>query len=160
MILRWFRQGIALWKFSLQDWHQPKQACRPFMNFLQHPAIDDVSSCSWDPTGQFLAVAGRTDATILVWHVATETVVPLRRVGAGIAKVCWSPDGRYLCAAPNDGDTLRVWDTSNWTNCRAAELATGVTVSNIKSSSSSIYSSFMLGNMLDTRFTSSFIYTT
>ncbi|RKP07138.1 hypothetical protein THASP1DRAFT_31049 [Thamnocephalis sphaerospora] len=116
------REGIALWKLPLHGWKAADGSPRAYMTWLQHPAINDVSACAWDPSGQY-----PLHATLLIWHVATETVTPLRRVGSGVAELAWSPDGQYLCAAPNDGDALRVWETRNWTTFRAAELTTGVT---------------------------------
>ncbi|KAI9596232.1 hypothetical protein BDF19DRAFT_412822 [Syncephalis fuscata] len=145
------RQGIALWRFPLYNWQSTTGSPQAYMTWLHHTAIEDVSCCAWDPTGQypfyniyinietilylilnkaiftFLAVAGRADASLLIWHVATETVVPLRRIGSGIASLQWSPDGQYLCTAPREDDALRIWETKTWTAVRAAELSSGVT---------------------------------
>ncbi|KAK2146711.1 hypothetical protein LSH36_586g00020 [Paralvinella palmiformis] len=74
-----------------------------------------VTSLSWCPQGGVLVTASPTDTAILVWDVAMETCVPLRRVGGGgVCFVKWSPDGSKLlstCPSP----VFRVWECQKWT---------------------------------------------
>lgn len=74
-----------------------------------------VTSVSWCPQGGILITASPTDTAILVWDVAMETCIPLRRVGGGgVCFVKWSPDGSKLlstCPSP----VFRVWECQRWT---------------------------------------------
>ncbi|TRY79931.1 hypothetical protein TCAL_07069 [Tigriopus californicus] len=65
-----------------------------------------------------------TDTSMILWNTASETKVPLRRVGGGgVHSVAWSPDAtKVLAATPST--VFRVWDTINqWNHERWNVLA-------------------------------------
>jgi WD40 repeat protein len=71
--------------------------------------IDSVMALAFSPNGQWLA-SGGNDARVLIWDVATRTVVGRLIAHAGpVNSVAFTPDGRFLASGGGDG-VLRVWD--------------------------------------------------
>ncbi|RKP38892.1 hypothetical protein BJ085DRAFT_33161 [Dimargaris cristalligena] len=85
-----------------------------WLDFLQFPGFTHISCLAWDPTGRYLAVGSSSQATILIWEIATATATPLRRVpNSTTVTLTWSPDGMYLCSTHTNRQ-LRIWDVSRW----------------------------------------------
>ncbi|KAM4700055.1 aladin [Discoglossus pictus] len=91
---------------------RPSSGCA---QILSHPSHSPVTSVCWSPRGGVLLSASPVDTTMLVWDVATESCVPLQRVGGGgVTMLSWSPDGsKVLAATPSP--VFRVWETQMWT---------------------------------------------
>ncbi|XP_053312167.1 aladin [Spea bombifrons] len=91
---------------------RPSSGCA---QVLSHPGHSPVTSVCWSPSGKILLSASPVDTTMLVWDVATESCVPLQRVGGGgVTFLSWSPDGsKVLAATPSS--VFRVWETQMWT---------------------------------------------
>jgi WD40 repeat protein len=67
------------------------------MEFLQHPAVDSITTISWSPDGTKLAVGGGLTPNLLIWDVVFQNATVLKKgAGGGTAQLEWSPDGRYL----------------------------------------------------------------
>lgn len=59
-----------------------------------------VTGVSWNPQGNLLISCSPNDSSMIVWDVASEIGVPLKRVGGGgICLSRWSPSGDKLFAA-------------------------------------------------------------
>ncbi|XP_052832772.1 aladin [Octopus bimaculoides] len=106
------RSCILIWHvepMSLAE--RPSASC---VQILQQDHHSPVSSLGWSPSGDLLLSASPIDTAIMVWNVAMEAVVPLRRIGGGgNTMVCWSPDGfRVMSATP--ASVFRVWQTKTW----------------------------------------------
>ncbi|CAI9740507.1 aladin-like isoform X2 [Octopus vulgaris] len=106
------RSCILIWHvepMSLAE--RPSASC---VQILQQDHHSPVSSLGWSPSGDLLLSASPIDTAVMVWNVAMEAVVPLRRIGGGgNTMVCWSPDGfRVMSATP--GSVFRVWQTKTW----------------------------------------------
>ncbi|XP_073519048.1 aladin [Phyllobates terribilis] len=91
---------------------RPSSGCA---QILTHPGHSPVTSVIWSPKGGVLLSASPVDTAMLVWDVATESCVPLQRVGGGgVTFLSWSPDGsKVLSATPSA--VFRVWETYMWT---------------------------------------------
>ncbi|KAK0081671.1 hypothetical protein PV325_011767 [Microctonus aethiopoides] len=70
-----------------------------------------VTGVSWHPQGDLLVSCSPNDLNIIIWDVAKEVGVPLKRVGGGgQCFVRWSPCGAKLLAA-TCRTVFRVWNT-------------------------------------------------
>ena len=69
-----------------------------------------LTSVIYSPDGQYVASAAR-DATIKVWHVATQRLVRAFVDESMVYCIAFSPDGRTL-ASGNDEGQVKVWDMS------------------------------------------------
>jgi len=63
---------------------------------------------------RFLATSSINDNAVVVWDVALETAIALRRGITGVVKVSWSPSGAHLCSTSTSGE-VRIWETRTWT---------------------------------------------
>ncbi|KAK9768708.1 hypothetical protein K7432_000461 [Basidiobolus ranarum] len=132
--------GVCLWRLSLDSnegvtrdpltsttvpsisYTRESEGARPaWMNFLKYPGHTQISSLSWDPSGQYLATGSAADGSVLVWDVALESAVPLRRIGGGVVAMAWSPNGAYLCVA-HVNKVIRIWETKTWESRTLANL--------------------------------------
>jgi WD40 repeat protein len=75
-----------------------------------------VRSVAFSSDGRRLVSAGRNDATLRVWDVATgEAVLTLRTDTHGLLEdAVFSGDGRFLVAASRFDATIRLWDGRRW----------------------------------------------
>ncbi|XP_053564284.1 aladin isoform X2 [Bombina bombina] len=91
---------------------RPSSGCAQILSYPSHSPVTNVC---WSPKGGALLSASPVDTTMLVWDVATESCVPLQRVGGGgVTFLSWSPDGsKVLAATPSP--IFRVWETQMWT---------------------------------------------
>ncbi|XP_068188566.1 aladin isoform X2 [Antennarius striatus] len=107
------QNGLLVWHVdpcSLST--RPSSGCA---QVLSHPGHSPVSSIAWSPSGSLLLSASPMDTTMMVWDAATESCVPLRRVGGGgVTFLSWSPDGSHVLAA-TPSSLFRVWETRMWT---------------------------------------------
>jgi WD40 repeat protein len=70
-------------------------------------------SFSFDPTGEFLAVAWTESTEVTIWQIATKTFTRRLPGHRGpVRSVAWSPDGLHIATASRDGAVL-VWDASS-----------------------------------------------
>lgn len=82
---------------------------------LTHPGHCPVISIAWCPDEGLLVSASPTDTSILVWNVAMDDCVPLKRFGSGGSTFLkWSPDGSKLFSAC-PSSVFRIWECVNWT---------------------------------------------
>ncbi|GBP67765.1 Aladin [Eumeta japonica] len=76
-----------------------------------HSPVTDVS---WSPNGDLLISCSGADTSMLIWDVAMETAIPLRRVaGGGVVFARWSLDASKVFAATSS-IIFRVWETKSW----------------------------------------------
>ncbi|XP_043268642.1 aladin [Venturia canescens] len=103
--------------------------------FLKHRNHAPVTSVAWHPQGDILVSCSPSDLNMIVWDVAKEIGVPLKRVGGGgLCFARWSPCGMKLLAA-TCRTVFRVWnigiggpwDADRWTvpNGRVAAACFG-----------------------------------
>lgn len=116
------RSCILIWHvdpMSLAE--RPSASC---VQVLQQDNHFPVSSLGWNPSGDLLLSVSPMDTAIMVWNVAMETAVPLRRIGGGgNTMLAWSPDGfRVMSAAPSS--IFRVWESKTW-SCEKWTLSSG-----------------------------------
>ncbi|XP_070565032.1 aladin-like [Ptychodera flava] len=73
-----------------------------------------VTQIDWHPNGDLLVSASPADTAMMVWNVAMETCVALRRIGGGgVSLLRWSPNSfKVFAAAPCS--VFRVWETQAW----------------------------------------------
>uniref|UniRef100_H3D4W9 Achalasia, adrenocortical insufficiency, alacrimia n=1 Tax=Tetraodon nigroviridis TaxID=99883 RepID=H3D4W9_TETNG len=91
---------------------RPSSGCA---QVLSHPGHSPVTSIAWSPSGSLLLSASPMDTTMMVWDVASESCVPLQRVGGGgVSFLSWSPDGSHVLASTPSA-LFRVWETRMWT---------------------------------------------
>ncbi|XP_072104687.1 aladin [Mobula birostris] len=105
--------GVLVWNVDPNSLStRPSSGCA---QVLTHPGHSPVTSIAWCPRGDLLVTASPLDTSMLVWDVATESCVPLQRVGGGgVTFLAWSPDSsRILAATPSA--VFRVWETRTWT---------------------------------------------
>ena len=69
-----------------------------------------LTSVIYSPDGRYVATAAR-DATIKVWHVATQRLVRAFVDKSMVYCIAFSPDGHKL-ASGNDEGQVKVWDVS------------------------------------------------
>jgi WD40 repeat protein len=79
------------------------------------PAHDNwVQVLSFSPDGRLLA-SGGDDGKILIWDVATATLIKeLYNESGLIWGMSFSPDGKLLMAGFNIEYTFRIWNTNTW----------------------------------------------
>lgn len=91
---------------------RPSSGCA---QVLSHPGHSPVTSIAWSPSGSLLVSASPLDTSMMVWDVAAESCVPLRRVGGGgVTFLSWSPDSSHILASTPSA-LFRVWETRMWT---------------------------------------------
>lgn len=91
---------------------RPSSGCA---QVLSHPGHSPVTSIAWSPNGSLLVSASPMDTAMMVWDVASESCVPLQRVGGGgVTFLSWSPDGSHVLASTPSA-LFRVWETRMWT---------------------------------------------
>ncbi|XP_019747242.1 aladin [Hippocampus comes] len=91
---------------------RPSSGCA---QVLSHPGHSPVTSIAWSPNGSLLVSASPMDTAMMVWDVASESCVPLQRVGGGgVSFLSWSTDGSHLLASTPSA-LFRVWETRMWT---------------------------------------------
>ncbi|TNN73145.1 Aladin [Liparis tanakae] len=91
---------------------RPSSGCA---QVLSSPGHSPVTSIAWSPSGSLLASASPMDTAMMVWDVASESCVPLQRVGGGgVTFLSWSPDSSHVLASTPSA-LFRVWETRTWT---------------------------------------------
>ncbi|ESP00171.1 hypothetical protein LOTGIDRAFT_173406 [Lottia gigantea] len=100
---------------------RPSSSC---VQVLSQTGHSPISSLAWHPQASLLLSSSPTDTAIMVWSVAMENCVSLRRAGGGgVSLLKFSPDGtRVLAATPMP--IFRVWDAVTW-NCEVWSKLTG-----------------------------------
>lgn len=69
--------------------------------------------------GKFLLSSSAADTSMILWSPASETKIPLRRVGGGgVHLVSWSPSHSHAVMAATPSTVFRVWETRTWTHER------------------------------------------
>jgi len=106
------RMGIMLWTLDPASVvSRPSTSC---VRSLSKPGHSPVTSLAWNSSGRLLASASPADSNMLIWSVASEQCLPVKRVsGGGVSLLRWSLDGSKLFAA-TPGTTFRVWETKTW----------------------------------------------
>ncbi|XP_013399135.1 aladin [Lingula anatina] len=110
-------------------WHVDplSMATRPSTSSVQvlsHPGHGPVTSLAWCPQGGVLVSASPVDTAMMIWDVAMETAIPLRRVGGGgVSMLRWSADGSKLFSG-TPSTVFRVWETQTW-SCEKWTKLTG-----------------------------------
>ncbi len=106
------KMGIMLWTLDPASVvSRPSTSC---VRTLSQPGHSPVTSLAWHSSGRLLASASPSDSNMLIWSVASEQCLPVKRVsGGGVSLLRWSADGGKLFAA-TPGRTFRVWDTKSW----------------------------------------------
>ncbi|CAH1788749.1 unnamed protein product [Owenia fusiformis] len=100
-------------------WHvdPTSLATRPSTSSVQILMTDGhtpVTSLAWSPHGDLLLSASPADTAMMVWDIAMETCVPLRRYGGGgVSSLSWSPDGTKVFAG-TPSSLFRVWECQKW----------------------------------------------
>ncbi|XP_011505246.1 PREDICTED: aladin [Ceratosolen solmsi marchali] len=78
-----------------------------------------VTSVSWNPQGDLLVSCSLTDMNMIIWDVAKESGIPLRRLGGGgLCFTHWSPCGSRLLAT-TCRKIFRVWDIGAGTSWKS-----------------------------------------
>ncbi|XP_073326307.1 aladin isoform X2 [Pagrus major] len=91
---------------------RPSSGCA---QVLSHPGHSPVTAIAWSPSGSLLVSASPMDTAMMVWDVASESCVPLQRVGGGgVTFLSWSPNGSHVLASTPSA-LFRVWETRMWT---------------------------------------------
>ncbi|XP_006825420.1 aladin-like [Saccoglossus kowalevskii] len=93
------------------------------VQILSQTSHSPVTQICWHPSGDLLLSASPTDTAMMVWNVAMETCVPLRRLGGGgVSLLRWSPDGSKVFAA-TPSSVFRVWESQTWSCERWSNLS-------------------------------------
>ncbi|KAM3959684.1 aladin [Aphomia sociella] len=105
-------QGVIVWTVDPNSmFTKPSSSNAVLLKRSGHSPVTDVS---WSPNGDLLISCSGADTSMLVWDVAMEAAVPLRRVaGGGIVFARWSFDASKVFAATSS-IIFRVWDTKSW----------------------------------------------
>ncbi|RNA14795.1 periodic tryptophan 2 -like protein [Brachionus plicatilis] len=79
------------------------------LNISQHP----VTSCLFNKTGDWIAIACQGLGQLLVWEWQSETYV-MKQQGHfnNMSQVAYSPSGMYLASGGEDGK-IKIWNTLN-----------------------------------------------
>lgn len=105
-------QGVIVWTVDPNSMFTKPSSSNAVV--LKRPGHSPVTDVSWSPNGDLLISCSGADTSMLVWDVAMETAVPLRRVaGGGIVFARWSFDANKVFAATSS-IIFRVWDTKRW----------------------------------------------
>ncbi|CAG4951370.1 unnamed protein product [Colias eurytheme] len=106
-------QGVIVWTVDPNSmFTKPSSSNAVVLKRSGHSPVTDVS---WSPNGDLLISCCGADTSMLIWDVAMETAVPLRRVaGGGIVFARWSLNASKIFAATSS-IIFRVWDTKTWT---------------------------------------------
>ncbi|CAH0679981.1 unnamed protein product [Chilo suppressalis] len=106
-------RGVIVWTVDPNSlFMKPSSSNAVVLKRSGHSPVTDVS---WSPNGDLLISCSGADTSMLVWDVAMETAVPLRRVaGGGIIFARWSLDASKVFAATSSL-IFRVWETKRWT---------------------------------------------
>ncbi|XP_053611187.1 aladin [Plodia interpunctella] len=106
-------QGVIVWTVDPNSmFTKPSSSNSILLKRSGHSPVTDIS---WSPNGDLLISCCGADTSMLVWDVAMETAVPLRRVaGGGIVFARWSFDASKVFAATSS-IIFRVWETKCWT---------------------------------------------
>ncbi|CAH2092650.1 unnamed protein product [Euphydryas editha] len=106
-------QGVIVWTVDPNSmFTKPSSSNAVVLKRSGHSPVTDVS---WSPNGDLLISCCGADTSMLVWDVAMETAIPLRRVaGGGIVFARWSLTASKIFAATSS-IIFRVWDTQSWT---------------------------------------------
>eukprot|EP00095_Tigriopus_kingsejongensis_P003750 maker-scaffold911_size81771-snap-gene-0.22 protein:Tk03750 transcript:maker-scaffold911_size81771-snap-gene-0.22-mRNA-1 annotation:"Aladin" len=110
--------GLLVWNVDpLSVAAHPSASCVTILP--TPPGHAPVTSLQWDPKGNLLLSSSAADTSMILWNTASETKIPLRRVGGGgVHMVLWSPDASKVFAA-TPSTSFRVWDTIHqWTHER------------------------------------------
>ncbi|CAK8686566.1 unnamed protein product [Clavelina lepadiformis] len=87
----------------------------PDFNLIHSLSISDhqITSASFNFTGDWLALASSTLGQLLVWDWQSESYI-MKQQGHFSNMLCldYSPDGRYIATGGEDGK-IKVWDTSS-----------------------------------------------
>ena len=110
--------GLLIWTLDPSSVAaRPSASC---VTVLSTPkGHNPVTSVQWDPKGNLLLSSSAADTSMILWNVASETKIPLRRVGGGgVHFVSWSLSGERLLAA-TPSRVFRVWEAGKmWTHER------------------------------------------
>ncbi|KAJ8686499.1 hypothetical protein QAD02_022293 [Eretmocerus hayati] len=99
--------GVLVWTVELGA--ASNSLSHAFM--LKYRSHAPVTSVSWNPEGDLLVSCSLTDMNMIIWDVAKESGVPLRRVGGGgLCFTRWSSCGSRLLAT-TCRKIFRVWNT-------------------------------------------------
>lgn len=91
---------------------RPSSSCA---QVLQQSGHGPVTGVDWHPEGTLLVSASAADISMIIWDVAKETGVPLRRLGGGgVSTVHWSMNKIKLFSA-TPSSMFRIWETYRWT---------------------------------------------
>ncbi|XP_059057722.1 aladin-like [Achroia grisella] len=105
-------QGVLIWTVDPNSIFTKLSSSNAVL--LKRTGHSPVTDVSWSPNGDLLISCSGADTSMLVWDVAMETAVPLRRVaGGGIVFARWSFDASKVFAATSS-IIFRVWDTKSW----------------------------------------------
>ncbi|KAG6458233.1 aladin [Manduca sexta] len=106
-------QGVIVWTVDPNSMFTKPSSSNAVL--LTRPGHSPVTDVSWSPNGDLLISCSGADTSMLMWDVAMEVAVPLKRVaGGGIVFAQWSFDAGQVFAATSS-IIFRVWDTKNWT---------------------------------------------
>ncbi|XP_058796068.1 aladin [Phymastichus coffea] len=111
------QNGVLIWTVELGA--ASNSLSHAFM--LKYRNHAPVTSVSWGPQGDILVSCSLTDMNMIIWDVAKESGVPLKRVGGGgLCFTRWSSCGSRLLAT-TCRKVFRVWNTgvgTPWTTER------------------------------------------
>ncbi|OXU27677.1 hypothetical protein TSAR_003748 [Trichomalopsis sarcophagae] len=109
------QNGVLVWNVELGA--ASNSLSHAFM--LKHRNHAPVTSVSWSPQGDVLVSCSLTDMNMIIWDVAKESGIPLRRVGGGgLCFARWSSCGSRLLAT-TCRKIFRVWNIGAGTPWKA-----------------------------------------
>ena len=98
--------GLLIWNVDpCSVVARPSAGC---VSLLQSPGHAPVTSISWHSKGSLLLSCSANDSTLILWNTASETKVPLRRMGAGFHMVLWSPHPGLILSCTTS-TSFRIW---------------------------------------------------
>jgi len=108
--------GLLIWNVDpCSVVARPSAGC---VSHLQSAGHSPVTAISWHVNGSLLLSCSASDSSLILWNTASETKVPLRRMGAGFHLVLWSPNPELIFSATTS-TAFRIWYTSKkWTSER------------------------------------------
>jgi WD40 repeat protein len=84
-------------------------------------SLASVTAIDFSPDGELIASAGMNDESLIVWEVATGTVLRQLEVGGIVSQVRFSPDCRHLVYGLCDKEQLHVVDIAAWQHVKSIE---------------------------------------
>lgn len=97
--------NVRIW--AVENWEKIHDLCLDQYVDKEVYAAEDLSSITWHPDGDRIAILNLFDLSI--WHIDTEEVETISVDDIIVESIAWSPDGSMIAATGVNG-TTRIWD--------------------------------------------------